>query len=313
MSLSNPASALARRHHLEGVTLLAVVAVLWGTTFVVIKGTVSSLDPSVIVLARFAIAALVFLPFFKRDRALLVAGLELGFWLWAGYASQAEGLQFTTASRSAFITAINVVLVPVFVGVLGRRVGIVAWISALVAFAGVGLLSFDGGSPNRGDVLTLVTAVTYAVYVLRLEVHARRFRARTIAAAQVAGVLPFALAWVAFDGAQAGLRLPLDEPSAWMSVLYLGLIATALTTWLQTVGQQRVSAPEAAVIYSSEPMWAAAFAAFAFGERLGPRGWIGAAVIVLAVVVSQVPWRRGGARQRLDANDSADDSDRSAA
>jgi drug/metabolite transporter (DMT)-like permease len=274
--------------------MLALVGLIWGTTFVVIKGTVVDVRPSTFVLVRFAIAALVLVPFLRRDRLLWRAGVELGFLGCVGYAFQAQGLLYTTASRSAFITAVSVVLVPVFAGLIGRRIGLNAWLSALLAFVGVGLLSYDGGVPNKGDLFTLVTAVTYAVYIVRLETYVARFSAASLAAAQVVGLLPFAALWTMSEGFDPRF---VATPTAWAAVLYLGVIATALTAFLQTKGQQRVSAPEAAVIYASEPMWAAFFAALVFDERFGPRGWLGAAAIVVAVIVSELPWRpRAGPR-----------------
>jgi drug/metabolite transporter (DMT)-like permease len=284
-----PPDAADRIRHWRGVALLALVALIWGTTFVVIKGTVAAVQPSTFVLVRFSIAALCLLPFLKRDRWLARAGLELGFLGWAGYAFQAQGLLYTSASRSAFITAVSVVLVPVIAGLIGRRVGASAWLSALLAFVGVALLSYDGAAPNRGDVFTIVTAVTYAIYIVRLESYVVRFSASSLAAAQVVGLLPFALVLTLRDGFDPRF---VDTPSAWAAVVYLGVVATALTAWMQTLGQRRVSAPEAAVIYSTEPMWAAFFAAMVFGERFGPRGWLGAAGILAAVVVSELPLRR---------------------
>lgn len=281
------------RRDIGGVALLAVVTALWGTTFVVIKGTVAEISPAALVLARFAIGAVVLTLLVPRRSLPGRAGLELGFWLWLGYATQAHGLQFTTASRSAFITSVSVVLVPVLAALAGRHVRRTAFASALVAVLGVGLLSFDGAPPNAGDLWTLVTAGSYAVFVLRLEAHAAREHALPLAAAQLWGVVPFAAAMVAVDvvvlGAETGLGSRVGLPG----VLYLALVATALTTWLQTEGQRRVAAPEAGVLYSMEPVWAALFAALVLGERLGPSGWVGAAAIVGAVLLSQVSLARG--------------------
>jgi drug/metabolite transporter (DMT)-like permease len=283
----------------RGAALLALVAMLWGTTFVVVKGATASLDPSVIVLGRFVVAALLFLPFLERDRALLVAGLELGGWLWLGYATQAVGLVDTSASRSAFITALNVVLVPLLAVLGGRRIGASAWLSAPIALAGVAILSYDGAPPNRGDLVTLLTAVTYAGYILRLEAYAPRFGARALTAAQIVGVLPFALVAV-LVAARGGTVAPgAGEPGAWLAVLYLGVVTTALTTWMQTIGQRLVASPQAAVLYASEPVWAALCAGVVLHERFGPRGWAGAVLVVGAIALGQVPdGRRPGSSVR---------------
>lgn len=306
--------------HRQGVLLLLVVTLVWGSTFVVIKGAVADLPPNGLMVLRFTVAGLACLPLVRGGRDLWTGGralwrgaLELGFWLWAGYASQAFGLLYTTASRSAFITSFSVVLVPVLAGLSGRPVPRAIWAAAGLALIGVGLLSGDGAPPNIGDAWTLVTALAYAIYVLRLEKYAGRSESGPLAAAQIWGVLPFALAGSAVLGLARAGAAPvasgaaaaapgagwIDDaagwigtaagipPATWLAVLYLALIATALTTVLQTYGQRRVSAPEAALIYAAEPVWAALFAFVFLGERLGPRGWLGAALVIGATVLSQ--------------------------
>ncbi len=270
------------RLHFQGVLILAVVTVLWGTTFVVVKVAVGSLAPSLLVLLRFAIAAVLFLPWLRRDVGLWLAGLELGFWLWLGYASQTVGLTYTTADRSAFITALSVVMVPLIASRFGRRIGPVIWFSAILSLVGVGLLSHAGAPPNLGDLLTFVTALAYAGYILRLETYVVRYEALPLTAVQLVGVLPLTAIWV-------GLDHPSFTSIPWATVIYLGLVTTALSTWLQVLGQGRVSATEAAVIYTLEPVWASIFSFFLLRETLGVYGAVGAGLIVLATLFSQWP------------------------
>lgn len=273
------------RGHLQGLLFLNFVTLLWGTTFVVVKDAVDVLHPSAITFARFLVASLFFLPFLKGvSPRLWGVGLEMGFWLWAGYATQAIGLQYTSASRSAFITALNVILVPVFMGLLGRRVNPVVWLSAGMAITGVGLLSNDGAPPNVGDLWTILCALTYAIYILRLEAHAKSFTALPLTAVQVLGVLPFAVLWMLWERPALA-----PETFPWISIIYLGVITTAATTWLQTLGQGRVTAPEAAIIYSLEPVWASVFAFLWLNERLGSQGLAGAMLAVMATLLAQ--WR----------------------
>ncbi|MFZ5991878.1 MAG: DMT family transporter [Deinococcota bacterium] len=292
------------RGHLWGLLYLNLVTVLWGTTFVVVKGTVEVLSPSLIILGRFLVASLCFLPFTltlrKEDeqsqRVLWLAAFELGFWLWAGYATQAVGLQYTSASRSAFITALNVILVPIILGLFGRRIGLAVWAAAALAVVGVGLLSYDGSPPNLGDLWTLGCAFTYAAYIIRLESYAKRLPALGLTTVQVYGTALFALAWVLWEQPRVEWdRFP------WFAIFYLGVFATALTTLLQTLGQGRVSAPEAAIIYVLEPVWASVFAFLLLGERLGVQGLVGAALVVSATLIDslQYYWRsRTSARGR---------------
>ncbi len=262
-----------------GLLALNLLTLLWGTTFVVVKGAVEAIPPSLLVFLRFLLASLFFLPWaFRLPKGILGPGLELAFWLVLGYASQAIGLLYTSASRSAFITALNVVLVPLFLGLVGRRVrGI--YLAAFLALLGVGLLSYDPRQPplNVGDLWTLLTALTYALYILRLEVHARVYPSLPLTAVQVFGTAFLALLWVLGEGVDwGGVGVP------WGAVVYLGVVATALTTWLQTWGQRYVPAPQAAILYTLEPVWASLFAFLLLGERMGLQGLLGAGLILWA-------------------------------
>lgn len=262
--------------------MLLVVTALWGSTFVVIKLAVGVVAPSVVILGRFALAAVVFVPWLRRDRRLLLIGVELGFWLCAGYATQTVGLQYTTASQSAFITVLNVIIVPMLAAALGQSVRWPVWVAAVFAVLGVGLLTGGVTHLNAGDGWTLLCALTYAVYVLRLGQNAGRYPLLPLTAAQLWGVVVFAVLWV-------GSTRPSFAHMPWLLLIYLGLVTTALTTLLQTLGQRWVGAPEAAVIYALEPVWAAVFAFVFLGERLGGVGLSGAGLIVMATVLSQWP------------------------
>ncbi|GAA6755684.1 DMT family transporter [Thermus thalpophilus] len=260
-----------------GLLALHLLTLIWGTTFVVVKGAVGEMAPSLLVLLRFLVASAFFLPFALRlPKGIWGPGLELAFWLLLGYASQAVGLLYTSASRSAFITALNVVLVPLLLSLAGRRVRGV-WLAAFLAFLGVGLLSYDPQQPplNVGDLWTLLTALTYALYIVRLEVHAKAYPSLPLTAVQVLGTALLALPWALGEGARL-------EGVPWGAVLYLGVVATALTTWLQTWGQRRVPAPQAAILYTLEPVWATLFAYLLLGERLGATGLLGALLVVLS-------------------------------
>jgi drug/metabolite transporter (DMT)-like permease len=167
----------------------------------------------------------------------------------------------------------------------------VVWVAAALALAGTAVLSYDRAPPNLGDLWTLVTAVTYAVYILRLEPLANRFGALPLTAVQLWVVAALSAGWVAAEGHAIAV---MDwKPVA--AVLYLALVTTALTTWLQAIGQRTVPAAQAALLYTLEPVWAVAFAWLVVREGLGVRGWAGAAAILGGAVVSQWPaLRRAG-------------------
>lgn len=270
------------REHISGIAMLMLVTMLWGSTFVAIKGAVETTAPSVLIFGRFLIAALIFLPWLPRRADIWWAGIKLGFWLCLAYAAQTIGLQYTSASQSAFITVLNVILVPILAAFAGTRISPPIWISAVMAIAGVGLMTNGLSQLNIGDAWSLLCAVGYAVYVLKLGEYARHFPVLPLTCAQLLAVVAFSAVWL-------GAEQPTLDNLPWAILLYLGIGTTALTTWLQTHGQRHIGAAEAAVIYTLEPVWAAVFAVIILAEQLGVLSWTGAAVICVATLVSQWP------------------------
>ena len=256
---------------------------LWGSSFVVIKQISPVMPASAICLARFAIAAIALFTFIRFDRKVWRYGIELSIWLFAGYATQAIALRYTTVNRCAFITATYVVFVPLLAAIYGHRVRPIVWIAAVIALGGGGLMCGEGGGPNIGDLWSLGTAITWSVYIFRIEAIAPKFRPLPLAISQLIPVALFSSVWFSASPQHiAGFH--------WPALIYLGLAATAATTWLQAFAQQVVPAPQAAVIFTLEPVFAAIFGYFMLGEQLAIRGMIGAVLIILAAIAGQ---RRG--------------------
>ena len=273
--------------------LLTLTTFIWGTTFVVTKQALAGVSPAALIFGRFVVAAVVFVPLLRFNRKLWQAAAELGVLLWLGFATQTIGLATTTVGRSAFITSLHVIVVPML-GTIGRRKTTASiWIAAVTAVVGVGLLCHDGSPPNRGDLWTLLCAISWAVYIVRLERWMTILPAGPLTAAQLVVVTSLSAGWLIESHPAVG-------PIPWIAIGYLGVAATAATTWFQAVGQKSVPAPQAAVLYTLEPVWAALFGGLVLHELLGPRGIIGVTFIVLAAVTSQRPWRHlKGRRARL--------------
>ena len=270
----------------RGVLILLLTTFLWETTLVVAQGTLKKLPAGQLLLGRFGLATAVFLPFLRRGRRLWLASAELGLLLWAGYATQTVGLPYTSVPRSAFITSLPVIFVPAMAGLLGRVVRPVVWVAAVTALAGVGLLCNDGGPPNVGDLWTVACAVTWAVYIVRLETFAKVVPALHLTAAQLLVVTALCGGWVVVSPAAAVLPGP-GYP--WRPVVYLALAATAATTWMQAVGQRIVPAAQTAVLYTLEPVFATTVAFLAYHEWPGVGGTVGAVLILAAALLAQWP------------------------
>jgi drug/metabolite transporter (DMT)-like permease len=268
-----------------------MVTLIWGTTFPLVKTLGETLSPPTIIAIRFLIAAIALAPWLRRlTWSRLRDGAIIGVVSFTSYATQTIGLQTVSSGRAAFVTALNVIMVPLVLPFLGRRVQRLVLIAAVVAIAGVGLMSWDDGALrfSVGDLWVLGCAVAYAVYVLLLERFATRYNVLEFSAVQIMTVGLLGGAWLLIDGPRENLR-PLMNASAgtWATLAYLGVIAVAVSTLLQTHAQRTVPAPTAAVVYSLEPVFGAA-ASFAWrGERLAPLGFVGAALVLVAMVLSQ--------------------------
>ncbi|GGJ48618.1 DMT family transporter [Deinococcus roseus] len=291
--------------HTVGILLLLLVTAFWGSTFSLVKEATEHMPTSSFIAWRFSIA-LVPLLFFVRKISpkLWRDGLILGTWLGAGYITQAMGLQTIGANRAAFITGLNVILVPIGLALMTRRkISVGVWISVALCALGIGLISWEGGQLAIGDLWTLGCAFTYAGYIIYLERTASRHEVLPLTAIQLLAVVLIGWTWAGIeatqhmghleDGLVSNFKGYLSVPgTALAPLLYLGLAATALTTVLQVIGQKFVTAVEAAIIYALEPVTASIFAFFWAGEVLGIRGISGGALIVLAMVLSQLPDRK---------------------
>ena len=294
------------RSERQGLLALLVVVVVWGTTFPAMKMLSAHLDALQIIWARFAIALAVLAPLWRGMRAaerrwglLLGALLFLAFWL------QIEGLARTSSNRNAFVTGLNVLVVPLLaMAVLGRRYGAALWIACTMALAGMVLMFHEDAPWNLGDTLTLASTLFYAVYILALEECARRTAAQPLRATRMAAVqalVMFAASAVLVLARHGGVETSLQALAALpgpalAALVYLGVVASVLVVTLQAWGQQRVDAMRSAIIFGMEPVFAAATAWVLIGERLGLTGMAGAALIVAALVVSQLPQQPEGGR-----------------
>ena len=288
-------------HQIRGILALLLVTLVWGTTFPAMKDLTAYLSPVWIVLLRFALAALVLSPFLWRaSGADLRSGALLGVLLFLCFVFQVEGLALTSSNRNAFLCGLNVLMVPLL-GMLGGRAPERRIVLALgLAVGGLFALCWDGGGWGRGDNLALLCAFCYAVYISMLEGRSRRAdRLMSLTAMQITTVALCATLWLlvrevprsAIDLAQDGGNywhyIGRAVGAHWLNLAYLGLVATAAIISLQSWGQKHSSANEAAVIFAFEPACAAMFAFFWLGETMTARGWLGAALLISGMIVSQ--------------------------
>ena len=273
---------------------LVLVTLFWGLTFPLIRNALEELPAHQFMFLRFALAALVFVPFvvFSRRarlglRDVLLPALLLGFLAWSSYFSQAIGLTTIGAGRAAFITGTNCVIVPLLSPVFraGRpsRIDVLA---AIVATFGMYLLTDPAaGGIQGGDLWVLLCAFLYAVYLHVLQKVLKRKRSESaLAFLQIAAIAAFAGAWWPVKGDP----LAVLGANAWIAILFCALLATVGTFWLQARFQGHTTPQRAALIFALEPVFAAVFAFWILGEVLAAVSVLGAVIILISVVSAEL-------------------------
>ncbi len=274
-----------------GVLSLVGITVIWGTTFVIIKGALDTIPVPLLLAVRFTLAG-VLLAWAGIDRRAWKPAMILGTLAFVGFATQTIGLSITSASNAAFITGLSVILTPI-VGAIGWRKQLLprVYLAAGVALAGLALITLRGGAAaiNAGDVWILATALSYALFIVYLGEVAGSVSGTALAMMQH---IPMALLAWAWALPQVG-KLAEVPWSTYLAIVYLAAVATALVAVVQTYAQRVVPAHVAALIFALEPVFASLFALAILGERLGWIGWIGGALLVMAMFISELPTRSG--------------------
>lgn len=289
---------------LRAYLLMLFTVAVWGTTFVVVKDALNDATPLAFNLARMVLAFLVLSVVYRRhwrevSRRQLVAGAVVGFFLAMGYQFQTAGLVKTTPSKSAFITGLVVVLVPLFSTVkLLRPPGAKAprwnaYLGAVLAFGGILLLTMpaaqaglmpDFSSMNVGDLLSFGCAVGFAFHCLALGHASPRIKFQ-----------PLALLQVGFCAFFMAVSMPLVEHPAMHLTVRLGValavaavLATAAAFSIQSWAQSILPATHIALLMTMEPVFAWITSFLIMGERLGLRPASGAILILCGIGLTEL-------------------------
>jgi len=282
---------------LKAHILLVLITLIWGSNFVVIKNALADISPLFFNAVRMSLAAVVLAMVFYRELGRLTAGslrsgLLVGFFLFIGNELQTEGLKYTTPSKSAFLTGVSVVLVPILLALFWKR-SLNRWTSVgvVLAFVGLYLLTIPaiagGGlnlrSMNHGDLLTVGAAVVFAFHIIFIE-HATRTQ----------GWQQITVVQVAVTALLMILTFPVAEKFyvVWSArVLWgigiTGFLSLALAFAIQAWAQQFTPATHTALIFTLEPVFAWLTSFIFLGERLGTRAGIGAVCILAGLLISE--------------------------
>lgn len=282
---------------LQADLLLTVVAIIWGSAFVFQAQGMEALGPMAFTGVRFLLGALVVLPLAlweqprrkaaSRAKPMAPAVLVLGALMLTGAGFQQIGIQTTTVTNAGFLTALYVPLVPLLAAlVLKESPHWSVWPCALACVAGAFLLSGAHTlSFNTGDLWVLASTLPWAAHVLWVGRLADRFDAPfSVACGQfaVVGVLALAYALVAEPFTLAQVI------QVWPAVAFTGICSVGLAFTAQVVAQRHAQASDAAIILSSETLFAALFGYWLLDERLSTQGLLGCGLILFALLAVQL-------------------------
>lgn len=279
-------------------TILASLALLgmaasWGSTFFMTKDLLERVPTLDFLAVRFAIASVAMVAVAPKALARLSTesrrhALVLGLLYGGAQILQTTGLAHTPASVNGFITGLYVVLTPLFAAVLLRtRITWMTWVAVVLALLGLAVLTLDGVSIGYGEAITLVSSAIYALHIVGLGAWSKPDQALGMSILQI-----IVIAVVCFIATTPnGLVIP-DHGLDWLAIVYMALVAGALAMLGQTWAQAHLSPTRAAIIMSSEPVFAAGFAVAFGGESATSRMLIGGSLVLTAMLVVEIGPRR---------------------
>lgn len=271
--------------------LLLIGTAFWGVTFVYVKEGISIIDLYAFLSIRFMIgASILVLIFFRRMKNFTVGifkyGIFLGVVLAVSYIAQTVGLQYTSASKAAFITGLSVVFVPLFLSFFQKRVPAMNNIIAvIVATAGLAILTINSGfTLNIGDMWVFLCAILFAIYIILVGKYTRIFESIKFTVIQLVTV-------AVLTGIIAAFTKKFEMPRGyvvWHAILFCAVFATAFMYAIQNQFQKFISEVKAAIIFSFEPLFAAMAAYYYLNEQITTKIIIGGLLIFTGMIISEI-------------------------
>ncbi len=275
------------------IYLLGIV-VIWGSTFAVVKEVLEQITPFTFLAYRFLVAVLVLGLIFGRkikslNQITLKKGSLIGIFLFLSYAFQTVGLKYTTATKAGFITGLSVVLVPPLAHFFTQeKISRNSTVGVVLAVIGLGFLNYnyDYFNFNRGDFLVLLGALSFALHLITVDRYTKKLDYVLLVIVQLATVWILS-SLLALFWEKPGLSLECYSIQVWWSIIWTGVLATALAFYLQNRFQRYSTATRTAIIFSGEPLFGAIFAHLLLGEEVGLLAGVGGLMIILGMIISQ--------------------------
>lgn len=291
----------SKKMNLIGQLLLLAATLVWGTSFVILKDTISSVPPMFVIALRFLGAGVILLfVFLKKLKTLtklsFVRGVVVGLFLAAAYITQTYGLMNTTPGKNAFLTSSYVVMCPFMLWILfKKKPKLKNILSAVICIVGIGLIALSGenqasGVSLFGDGLTLVAAVFFGfqiVFIARYQSKGEDASVLLVLEFLTAGVI-FALVSLVFELNAYGIGAYALNGDYLFNVVYLTLVCTLFAQSAQMIGQKYTATNQSALILSLESVFGMLFSVIMGVEKITITLGIGFAVVFVAILISEL-------------------------
>lgn len=265
-------------------------ALIWGSSFLIVKNSMDSMQPIFLIAIRFTIACFLLAGIFvkrlkKINREYMIKGGIIGLFLFLGYGLQTIGITDTTPGKNAFLTSVYCVIVPfLFWAVNKKKPDIFNIIAAFTSTIGIGFVSLNGGfSIGMGDALTLASGFAYAVHLVLIAKYGKDKDPILLTIIQFGYAA--IISWIVvllFHETQTEWNFEIIS-----SVLYLAVFASAIAMLLQNIGQKYTKPAPAAIILSLESVFGVLFSVIFYHERITLRLFVGFVLIFTAVIISE--------------------------
>lgn len=277
---------------LMGRLAIFLTAIIWGTSFVVLKNALDSVGTLWILAIRFSVSSVLLLALSVKklkgiSRRCIRGSVIMGALLAVAYIVQTYGLVYTTPGKNAFLTSTYCVLTPFFAwGMFKRKPGILNVVAAVMCVAGIGFVSLNEGfgAVNRGDVLTLLCGIFYAFQISIMEAYSGSGDASVISAIEFT-----VAALICWTGALIFEQPPVNVPTeGWLNIAYLSVMCTAVCFFLQAWGMKYTPSSTAAMLMTLEAVFGVIISVIFYGELLTVKLVIGFALIFFSVIISEM-------------------------
>lgn len=277
-----------KNYKVRAIVLLIIISAMWGGTFPLVKNLLSKMSSFELLSLRFLFAAIVAMPVIllriRKQGVKIIIGISvLGITLWIAYATQTIGLNYTTPSKSAFITGFYIIFTPIIANILSKeKIKKRLLFSIMLSLIGLFLISeislFELRLINKGDLITIISAISFAFQIVLTSIFVRETDMNFITGMQM-------LVMFLLSTAANSFKISLIFPT-WViaSLIILGTIAGYLAILVETYALKHIDPGVASVIFTTEPVFVLIFSVVFLREVVTTKTLIGFTLIFMSIL-----------------------------